>query len=177
MQDANQGAIRIRGLGHRIKHEVSLANANSARSITSEVPAIDSRPALLLTGSLDETVRLWHPDELAATAPPSRGHVLGVVAAAAHPSGSLAAAAAAASSLDSSVRVFDVDSNASIASLDASPPPPRSGACSSTPSGGAGAGVARGFVGLLAEVFPHRDGRRHLPGNREGHRGLHRRLS
>ncbi|OAY70570.1 WD repeat-containing protein VIP3, partial [Ananas comosus] len=41
----------------------------------------------------------------------------GVVAAAAHPSGALAAAA----SLDSSVRVFDVDSNASVTSLDAPP--------------------------------------------------------
>ncbi|OAY64166.1 Homeobox-leucine zipper protein ROC1 [Ananas comosus] len=66
-------------------------------------------------------MRLWRPDELAAAAPPSRGHALGGVAAAAHPSGSLAAAA----SLDSSVRVFDVDSNASVPSLDApSPPPP-----------------------------------------------------
>ncbi|XP_020090345.1 WD repeat-containing protein VIP3-like [Ananas comosus] len=81
------------------------------------VPATDSHPALLLTGPLDETVRLWRPDELAAAAPPSHGHVLGVVAAAAHPFGSLAAAA----SLDSSVRVFDVDSNASVASLDAPP--------------------------------------------------------
>ncbi|XP_020081221.1 ena/VASP-like protein [Ananas comosus] len=113
-----------------------------------------------------------------APSPPPPPPPSGVVAAAAHPSGSLAAAAAA--SLDSSVRVFDVDSNASIASLDVSPPLPRSGACSSTPSGGsggAGTGVARGFVGLLAEVFPHRGGRRHLPGDREGHRGLHRRLS
>nr|CAD1825667.1 unnamed protein product [Ananas comosus var. bracteatus] len=50
---------------------------------------------------------------------PSHGHALGVVATAAHPSGSLARRL-----LDSSIRVFDVDSNASVASLDAPPPPP-----------------------------------------------------
>nr|CAD1820231.1 unnamed protein product [Ananas comosus var. bracteatus] len=148
------------------------------------VPATDSRPALLLTGSLDETMRLWHPDELAAAAPPSRGHVLGVVAAAAHPSGSLVAAA----SLDSSVRVFDVNSNASVASLDT---PPFRGLGLAVRSqvfiifsirhgsggGSAGAGVARGFVGLLAEVLQQRGGRRHLPGDRESNRGRRRRLS
>nr|CAD1833561.1 unnamed protein product [Ananas comosus var. bracteatus] len=63
------------------------------------VPATDSCPALLLTGSFDKSVRLWRPDELAAAAPPSRGHVLGVVAAAAHPSGSLSAFAASIPSI------------------------------------------------------------------------------
>ncbi|XP_072976112.1 WD repeat-containing protein VIP3 [Typha angustifolia] len=81
------------------------------------VPATDSRPALFLTGSLDETVRLWRPDELVAASPPSRGHSLGVVAVAAHPSGTIAAS----SSIDSFVRVFYVDSNASIATLEAPP--------------------------------------------------------
>ncbi|RWW26864.1 hypothetical protein GW17_00008739 [Ensete ventricosum] len=81
------------------------------------VPATDSRPALLLTGSLDETVRMWRPDELTPVAPASKGHALGVVSVAAHPSG----AVAASSSLDSFIRVFDIDSNASIATLEAPP--------------------------------------------------------
>lgn len=81
------------------------------------VPATDERPALLMTGSLDETVRLWLPDELAPAGPPSRGHALGVISVAAHPAGTVAASA----SLDSFIRVFDVDSNASIATLEAPP--------------------------------------------------------
>ncbi|MQL73572.1 hypothetical protein Taro_005933 [Colocasia esculenta] len=82
------------------------------------VPATDQRPALLLTGSLDETVRLWRPDALDRAWPsPSTGHCLGVVSVAAHPSGTLAASA----SLDSFVRVFDVDSNATVATLEAPP--------------------------------------------------------
>nr|CAD1824630.1 unnamed protein product [Ananas comosus var. bracteatus] len=36
------------------------------------LPANDSCPALLLTGSFDKSVRLWRPDKLAAAAPPSR---------------------------------------------------------------------------------------------------------
>lgn len=81
------------------------------------VPATEERPALLLTGSLDETVRLWRPDELAPVGAPSLGHSLGVISVAAHPSGTVAASA----SLDSFIRVFDVDSNASIATLEAPP--------------------------------------------------------
>uniref|UniRef100_A0A1D1YZ94 WD repeat-containing protein 61 n=2 Tax=Anthurium amnicola TaxID=1678845 RepID=A0A1D1YZ94_9ARAE len=82
------------------------------------VPATDHRPALLLTGSLDETVRLWRPDALDPAWPsPSTGHCLGVVSVAAHPSGTVAASA----SLDSFVRVFDVDANATIATLEAPP--------------------------------------------------------
>nr|CAD1830457.1 unnamed protein product [Ananas comosus var. bracteatus] len=50
------------------------------------------------------------PDELVAAAPPSRGHALGVVAAAAYLSGAFAAT----SFLKSSVRVFDVNSNSSV---------------------------------------------------------------
>ncbi|OAY27087.1 WD repeat-containing protein VIP3 [Manihot esculenta] len=80
------------------------------------VPATTSRPALLLTGSLDETVKLWKPDELHLERT-NTGHCLGVVAVAAHPSGIIAASA----SLDSFVRVFDVDTNASIATLEAPP--------------------------------------------------------
>lgn len=81
------------------------------------VPATDNRPALLLTGSLDETVRLWRTDELSPVAPPSGGHALGVVSVAAHPGGVVAASA----SLDSFIRVFDVESNNSIATLEAPP--------------------------------------------------------
>lgn len=80
------------------------------------VPATESRPALLLTGSLDETVKLWRPDELALERT-NAGHFLGVVSVAAHPSGVIAASA----SIDSFVRVFDVDTNATIATLEAPP--------------------------------------------------------
>jgi WD repeat-containing protein 61 len=81
-------------------------------------PAADHRPtALLLTGALDETVRVWRPDDLAAVGAPARGHALGVVSLAAHPAGALAAAV----SLDSYIRVFDVDSGASVAMLEAPP--------------------------------------------------------
>ncbi|PKA63013.1 U4/U6 small nuclear ribonucleoprotein PRP4-like protein [Apostasia shenzhenica] len=80
-------------------------------------PARENRPALLLTGSLDESVRLWRADELSPAGPPSDGHGLGVVYVAAHPGGVVAASA----SLDSYIRVFDVDTNASIATLEAPP--------------------------------------------------------
>ncbi|XVE97938.1 hypothetical protein REPUB_Repub03eG0062000 [Reevesia pubescens] len=80
------------------------------------VSATDTRPALLLTGSLDETVKLWRPDELELVRT-NTGHCLGVVSVAAHPSGVIAASA----SLDSLVRVFDVDTNATIATLEAPP--------------------------------------------------------
>ncbi|KAF3336232.1 WD repeat-containing protein 61 [Carex littledalei] len=80
-------------------------------------PSTSRATSLLLTGSLDESVRLWHSDDLSSAAPPSRGHSLGVVSLAAHPSGSLAAA----TSLDSLVRVFDVDTAASVALLEAAP--------------------------------------------------------
>lgn len=81
------------------------------------IPATNERPALLLTGSLDETLRLWRPDELVRVGAPFKGHSLGVVAVAAHPSG----AVAASSSMDSFIRVFEVDSNASIATLESPP--------------------------------------------------------
>ncbi|KAI6679688.1 hypothetical protein NL676_033569 [Syzygium grande] len=80
------------------------------------VPATEARPALLLTGSLDETVKLWRPDELSLERT-NAGHFLGVVSVAAHPSGVIAASA----SIDSFVRVFDVDTNATIATLEAPP--------------------------------------------------------
>lgn len=79
-------------------------------------PATQSRGALLITGSVDETVKLWKGDELE----PERtntGHALGVVAVAAHPAGTLAAS----TSLDSYVRVFDVDTNATVATLETPP--------------------------------------------------------
>ncbi|GMJ07319.1 A. thaliana homolog of yeast SKI8, vernalization independence 3 [Hibiscus trionum] len=80
------------------------------------VPATNSRPPLLMTGSIDETVKLWRPDELELVRT-NTGHCLGVVSVAAHPSGVIAASA----SLDSLVRVFDVDTNATIATLEAPP--------------------------------------------------------
>lgn len=80
------------------------------------VPATDTRPALLLTGSLDETVKLWKPDDLLLQRT-NTGHCLGVASVAAHPSGHIAAS----SSLDSFVRVFDVDTNATISTLEAPP--------------------------------------------------------
>ncbi|XP_022147613.1 WD repeat-containing protein VIP3 [Momordica charantia] len=80
------------------------------------VPATDNRPSVLLTGSLDETVKLWKPDELELERT-NTGHCLGVVSVAAHPSGFIAASA----SLDSFVRVFEVDSNSTIATLEAPP--------------------------------------------------------
>ncbi|KAK3004282.1 hypothetical protein RJ639_019665 [Escallonia herrerae] len=66
------------------------------------IPATDESPALLLTGSLDETARLWSPDELTLVRT-NTGHCLGVVSVAAHPSGKIAATA----SIDSFIRVFD----------------------------------------------------------------------
>ncbi|XP_059634794.1 WD repeat-containing protein VIP3 [Cornus florida] len=80
------------------------------------VPATADRPPLLLTGSLDETVKLWSPDELKCEAT-NGGHCLGVVSVAAHPSGAIAASA----SLDSFVRVFEVEKNNTIATLEAPP--------------------------------------------------------
>ncbi|GAB2223372.1 hypothetical protein Droror1_Dr00017513 [Drosera rotundifolia] len=84
------------------------------------VPQTDTRPALLLTGSLDETVRLWRTgengDELVQERT-NKEHFLGVVSVAAHPSGVLAASA----SLDSFVRVFDVDTNSTVAKLEGAP--------------------------------------------------------
>ncbi|XP_015571739.2 WD repeat-containing protein VIP3 [Ricinus communis] len=80
------------------------------------VPATQTRQALLLTGSLDETVKLWRSDELNLERT-NTGHCLGVVSVAAHPSGVIAASA----SLDSFVRVFDVDTNATIATLESPP--------------------------------------------------------
>lgn len=80
------------------------------------VPPTETRSALLLTGSLDETVKLWKPDDLVLQRT-NTGHCLGVVSVAAHPSGHFAASA----SLDSFVRVFDVDTNNTIATLEAPP--------------------------------------------------------
>ncbi|KAJ6995542.1 LOW QUALITY PROTEIN: hypothetical protein NC653_018116 [Populus alba x Populus x berolinensis] len=42
------------------------------------IPATETRPALLMTGSLDETVKLWKPDELTLERT-NTGHCLGVV--------------------------------------------------------------------------------------------------
>ncbi|CAI9759070.1 unnamed protein product [Fraxinus pennsylvanica] len=80
------------------------------------VPATDVSPPLLLTGSLDETVRLWDP-EGPQKLQTNTGHCLGVVSVASHPSGRIAASA----SIDSFIRVFDVATNNTIATLEAPP--------------------------------------------------------
>lgn len=82
------------------------------------LPATDktSGSGILLTGSLDETVKLWNPEDLTLVRT-NTGHCLGVISVAAHPSGKIAASA----SLDSFVRVFDVESNNTIATLEAPP--------------------------------------------------------
>ncbi|XP_023531037.1 WD repeat-containing protein VIP3-like isoform X1 [Cucurbita pepo subsp. pepo] len=72
--------------------------------------------SFLLTGSLDETVKLWKSDELDLDRT-NTGHCLGVVSVVARPSGYVAASA----SLDSFVRVFEVGSNSTIATLEAPP--------------------------------------------------------
>ncbi|KAL2501192.1 WD repeat-containing protein VIP3 [Forsythia ovata] len=80
------------------------------------VPETEESPPLLLTGSLDETVRLWNP-EGPQKLQTNTGHCLGVVSVAAHPSGRIAASA----SIDSFIRVFDVATNNTIATLEAPP--------------------------------------------------------
>nr|CAD1822399.1 unnamed protein product [Ananas comosus var. bracteatus] len=122
------------------------------------------------------------PDELAAAVPPSHGRVLGVVAAAAPPPAP--SPPPPPSTAPSASREGDGASTSTPTppspSLDAPPSlPPRSGACSSTPSfyysfdlawrwrRRCRAGTARGFFRLLAEVLPQRGERRHLPGDRE----------
>ncbi|KAL3643725.1 WD repeat-containing protein vip3 [Castilleja foliolosa] len=75
----------------------------------------DSGP-LLLTGSLDETVRLWNhegPEKVQT----NTGHCLSVVSVAAHPFGRNDASA----SIDSVIRVFDVATNNTIATLETPP--------------------------------------------------------
>ncbi|KAG0561296.1 hypothetical protein KC19_9G052800 [Ceratodon purpureus] len=79
-------------------------------------PATESRPGLLITGSVDETVKLWKGDELECERT-NTGHSLGVVAVAAHPGGTIAAS----TSLDSFIRVFDIDSNATVTTLETPP--------------------------------------------------------
>jgi len=79
-------------------------------------PATDSHPGLLITGSVDETVKLWKGDELELDRT-NTGHSLGVVAVAAHPGGTIAAS----TSLDSFVRVWEVDSNATVTTLETPP--------------------------------------------------------
>ena len=85
------------------------------------VPPTETRRAFLLTGSIDESVKLWNgdinsKDELQEESTFS-GHSLGVVSVAAHPSGAIAAS----TSLDSFVRIFDVESNATLAVLESPP--------------------------------------------------------
>ncbi|EPS63257.1 hypothetical protein M569_11527 [Genlisea aurea] len=80
------------------------------------VPETEYSPPLLLTGSLDETVKLWNPDGPQSIRT-NTGHCLGVVSVASHPSGRIAASA----SIDCFVRVFDVANNNTIATLESPP--------------------------------------------------------
>ncbi|KAL8237863.1 hypothetical protein R6Q59_018944 [Mikania micrantha] len=80
------------------------------------VPATDRSSRLLLTGSLDKTVKLWNPEVLSLVRT-NTGHCLVIVSVAAHLSGKSAASA----SIDSFIRVFDVESNNTIATLEAPP--------------------------------------------------------
>ncbi|KAL9324333.1 hypothetical protein ACSQ67_009190 [Phaseolus vulgaris] len=79
-------------------------------------PVTANRSPLLLTGFHDEIVRLWHSDDLRLNRI-NIGHCFGVASVAAHPVGFLVAS----SSLNSFVRVFDVDSNAIVATIEAPP--------------------------------------------------------
>ena len=80
------------------------------------VPATETRPTLLMIGSLDEIVKLWCSDELVLERTNTE-HSLGMTSVAAHSSGLIIASA----SLDSLVHVFDVDTNATIATLESPP--------------------------------------------------------
>lgn len=72
--------------------------------------------ALLLTGGLDETVRLCDPKNFTCIQT-FTGHCLGIVSVAAHPTRRIAAS----TSIDSFIRVFEVDTNNTIATLEAPP--------------------------------------------------------
>ncbi|MCD7455345.1 WD repeat-containing protein vip3 [Datura stramonium] len=80
------------------------------------VRSTEESPALLLTGGLDETARLWDPSNFTCVQT-FTGHCLGVVSVATHPTRRIAASA----SLDSFIRVFEVDTNKTIATLEAPP--------------------------------------------------------
>lgn len=94
---------------------VSNAHGESIWAVT-WAPATASRPAKLISGSLDESVKIWSGDELEEEAT-NTGHSLGVVAVAAHPTTPIAAS----TSLDSFVRVFDVDNNNTVSTLESPP--------------------------------------------------------
>ena len=80
------------------------------------VPATETWPTLLMIGSLDEIVKLWCSDELVLERTNTE-HSLGMTSVAAHSSGLISAS----TSLDSFVHVFDVDTNATIATLESPP--------------------------------------------------------
>ncbi|CAH9101833.1 unnamed protein product [Cuscuta epithymum] len=101
----------------------------------------DGAPPLLITGGLDETVRLWDSDKFTRVRT-NTGHCLGVVSVAAHPTRRIAASA----SIDSFVRVFDVDSNVTIATLEA--PPSEVWQLSFNPEGSALAAAGGGSLSI-----------------------------
>ena len=69
-----------------------------------------------MIGSLDEIVKLWCSDELVLERTNTE-HSLGMTSLAAHSSGLISVS----TSLDSFVHVFDVDTNATIATLESPP--------------------------------------------------------
>ena len=69
-----------------------------------------------MIGSLDEIVKLWCSDELVLERTNTE-HSLGMTSVAAHSSRLISAS----TSLDSFVHVFDVDTNATIATLESPP--------------------------------------------------------
>ncbi|CAM6115561.1 unnamed protein product [Calypogeia fissa] len=100
----------------KIRSIKNLANAHhNSIWVATWASATAERGVLLIMGSVDETVKVWKGDELEHERT-NTGHGLGVVAMAAHPSGNIAAS----TSLDSFIRVFDVDSNATVATLETS---------------------------------------------------------
>nr|XP_016454319.1 PREDICTED: WD repeat-containing protein VIP3-like [Nicotiana tabacum] len=80
------------------------------------IPSTEESLALLLTGGLDETVRLCDPKNFTCIQT-FTGHCLGIVSVAAHPTRRIAAS----TSIDSFIRVFEVDTNNTIATLEAPP--------------------------------------------------------
>ncbi|KAI3443153.1 RING-type domain-containing protein [Psidium guajava] len=80
------------------------------------IPTMKAWPAFLLTGSLNEIVKFWRPDELAFWRI-NADHFLGVVSMAVHPPNVIAASG----SIDSLIRVLDVDTNVVSVTFEASP--------------------------------------------------------
>ncbi|VFQ62806.1 unnamed protein product [Cuscuta campestris] len=121
-------------------HSIQNAHDDSIWTAAWVGPNDGARP-LLLTGGLDETVRLWDPERYTSVRT-NTGHCLGVVSVATHPTRRIAASA----SIDSFIRVFDVDSNLTIATLEA--PPSEVWQLSFNPEGSALAAAGGGSLSI-----------------------------